>query len=67
MRDILTDMSIERQMSLSVPEHQTLLSWCDDEQNEQFEYWLCTVGLAQFKEWYVNQHEGIECDTHKKR
>lgn len=59
MRDMLTDVSLEGQVTLSVPAHQTLVSWRDDEQNEKFEYWLCTEGLAQFKEWYVTQQEGI--------
>lgn len=51
---VLKHATIERQILTSVPEHQTVISWNSDCQNEIFQDWLWLEGLPVFEKYYEN-------------
>jgi hypothetical protein len=38
-------------LTMRVPDHQVLISFNNDEDAEQFEYWFHSVGKQKFLEW----------------
>ena len=42
---------------VSVADHETLISFCDDDENVEFMTWLETRGWADFLAWQAEQED----------
>lgn len=49
--NILDEPSEDRELTLSIPEHQVLLSFVNDSDAELFSEWWNTEGWKRFKVW----------------
>jgi hypothetical protein len=50
-------VSIVTQSTISIPDHQTLLSFTDDDGSEAFQEWWDEEGSSLFNEWAKNSTE----------
>lgn len=52
-----TDVNISRETQVSIPEHEILLSFNDDDMAESFHEWWYAVGETQFIQFYNKNEE----------